>query len=119
MIFKLNHVHLRAPDPQTTAQFYVDCLGATVVARFDHGGLRLDLHGLPLNITTSLDGGEDHGPYGIEHIGIDTDDLPGTVRKLREAGARVLEERTLVGGRKMYFMEGPEAVCLELSEIRQ
>ncbi|MED5568445.1 MAG: VOC family protein [Chloroflexota bacterium] len=31
MAFKLNHVHLKAPDPQKTAQFYVTTLGANIL----------------------------------------------------------------------------------------
>ena len=31
MAFKLNHVHLKAPDPQKTAQFYVNTLGANIL----------------------------------------------------------------------------------------
>ena len=31
MAFKLNHVHLKAPDPQKTAQFSVNTLGANIL----------------------------------------------------------------------------------------
>ena len=31
MAFKLNHVHLKAPDRQKTAQFYVNTLGANIL----------------------------------------------------------------------------------------
>ena len=31
MAFKLNHVHLKAPDPQKTDQFYVNTLGANIL----------------------------------------------------------------------------------------
>jgi catechol 2,3-dioxygenase-like lactoylglutathione lyase family enzyme len=31
MAFKLNHVDLKTPDPQKTAQFYVDTLGAKIL----------------------------------------------------------------------------------------
>ena len=30
MAFKLNHAHLKSPDPEKTAQFYVDNLGAKI-----------------------------------------------------------------------------------------
>ena len=42
MAFKLNHVHLKSPDPKETADFYVNNLGATVVAETANGGFRLD-----------------------------------------------------------------------------
>ena len=47
MAFKLNHLHLKTPNPKETADFYVNNLGATVVAETANGGYRLDLHGLP------------------------------------------------------------------------
>jgi len=31
MAFKLSHVHLKAPDPQKTVQFYVNTLGANIL----------------------------------------------------------------------------------------
>jgi len=31
MAFKLNHVHLKTSDPQKTAQFYVNTLGANIL----------------------------------------------------------------------------------------
>ena len=31
MAFKLNHVHLKTPDPQKTAQFYVNTPGANIL----------------------------------------------------------------------------------------
>ena len=31
MAFKLNHVHLKAPDPQKTAQVYINTLGANIL----------------------------------------------------------------------------------------
>jgi catechol 2,3-dioxygenase-like lactoylglutathione lyase family enzyme len=51
MAFKLNHLHLKTKDPQKTAQFYVDNLGATIVSEIGTRGYRLDLHGLTLRST--------------------------------------------------------------------
>ena len=54
MAFSLNHVHLKTPDPKATADWYVQNLGATVTAETANGGFRLDLHGLPLNVTDHI-----------------------------------------------------------------
>ena len=75
MAFKLNHVHLKSPNPKEAADFYVNNLGATVVAETANGGFRLDLHGLPLNVTGKIDSQTHDQVFGIEHIAIDTDDL--------------------------------------------
>lgn len=119
MAFKLNHVHLKTDDPRKTAQFYVNNLGAKIVSETANGGFRLDLHGLPLNVTKMIDTQTHPQNYGIEHIAIDTDDLAGTVAKLKASGARILEETTVGGGRKVCFFEGPEGVCLEVLEIQR
>jgi hypothetical protein len=41
------------------------------------------------------------------------------VSKLKEGGARILEERSLRDGRKVCFFEGPEGVRLEVLEMRR
>ena len=120
MAFKLNHLHLKSPDPKKTADFYVENLGATLVSEVGGGrGFRLDLHGLPLNITGMIDSQTHEQNLGIEHIAIDTDDMPGTVAKLREHGAKILEETSVGNGRKVTFFEGPEGVCLEVLEMAE
>jgi len=58
MGFRINHLHLKTPDPRTTADFYVEFAGAKIVSeRAGPDGrktFRLDLHGVPLNITDYL-----------------------------------------------------------------
>ena len=111
MAFKLNHLHLKSPDPKKTADFYVENLGATLVSEVGGGrGFRLDLHGLPLNITGMIDSQSHEQNLGIEHIAIDTDDMPGTVAKLREQGAKILEDPGRdFGGQwpEGYLLRGP------------
>ena len=117
MSFKLNHVHLKTPDPQKTAQFYVDNLGAKIVGEAGSNGLRLDLHGLGMNITTFIDSQTREQVYGIEHIAIDTDDLDNVMESLKASGARVLEETTARSGGRVCFFEGPEGVQIEVLEM--
>lgn len=114
MELKLDHVHLKTHDPQKTAEFYVDCLGAKVVSQLANGGVRLDLHGLPLNVSRFLDGQKHKQVYGIEHIAIDTDDMPAAVAQLKKSGARITEEIDNPNGRRLCFFEGPDGVCLEV-----
>ena len=118
MAFKLNHLHLKSPDPQKTADFYVNNLGATIVSETGGGrGFRLDLNGLPLNVTGMIDSQNHDQVFGIEHIAIDTDDIAGTVASLKAGGAKILEETSVGNGRKVCFFEGPEGVCLEVLEM--
>jgi catechol 2,3-dioxygenase-like lactoylglutathione lyase family enzyme len=58
MAFRVNHLHLKTPNPRKTADFYVEFAGAQIVSeRAGPDGrktFRLDLHGVPLNITDYL-----------------------------------------------------------------
>ena len=122
MSFKVNHLHLKIPDPRTTAQWYVDYLGAKVVSeRQSPSGqpiLRLDLHGVPLNVTGYIEGQRLEQHYGLEHVAIDTDDFDAQVEKIKASGAKILEERSLPDGRRVCFFEGPDGVRLEFLEMR-
>ena len=118
MAFTLNHVHLKSKDPQQTAKFYVENLGATMVAQTGNGGYRLNLHGVNLNVTNFAENQTRQQVYGMEHFALDTDDLDGTVTKLKANGARVLEEMVSGNGRRICFLEGPDGVQLEIIEVK-
>ena len=119
MAFKLNHIHLKTPDPEKTAQFYVDNLGAKIVGQAGGNGLRLDLHGLTVNVTKFIDTQKHEQKYGMEHIAIDTDDLDNVVASLKSSGARILEETVVGNGRRVCFFEGPQGVQLEVLEMEK
>ncbi len=123
MAFKLEHVHVKTRDPKATARFYTDALGATLLEAKDGGKqFRLDLHGLALNVTNHIETQRRDQRYGLEHFAIQTDDLDGTMAKLKALGGRVLEQfdsegPSLEGGR-VCFIEGPEGVQFELIEVK-
>ena len=117
MAFKMNHIHLKTPDPDKTAKFYVDNLGAKIVGQAGANGVRLDLHGLSVNVTKFIDGQTREQLYGIEHIAIDTDDMDNVVSSLKAGGAKILEETRVGEGRRVCFFEGPEGVQLEVLEM--
>ena len=119
MALQLNHVHLKTRDPQKTAQFYVDTLGAEIVGQAGTNGYRLNLHGLTVNLTTHVEDQTRQQLYGMEHFALDTDDLDGTVAKLTANGARVLEQMVSGNGRRICFLEGPDGVQLEIIEMQR
>ena len=92
-------------------------MGAKIIGEAGANGLRLDLHGLTLNVTTFIESQTHEQKYGIEHIAIDTDDMPALVEKLKASGAKILEETTVGNGRKVCFFEGPDGVHLEFLEV--
>jgi catechol 2,3-dioxygenase-like lactoylglutathione lyase family enzyme len=97
-------------------QFYVDNLGATLVAEIGTRGYRVNLHGLTLNITTLIEAQSREQHYGIEHIAVDTDDYAGTLARFRASGARVLEELAPTNGRRVGFVEAPDGAQIEVIE---
>ncbi len=122
MAFKINHLHLKTPDPHRTAKWYVDFLGAKVISeRQSPSGqpvLRLDLHGIPLNVTGYIEGQRLEQHFGLEHVAIDSDDFAAEVAKIKSSGVKILEERILPDGRNVCFFEGPEGVRLEFMEVK-
>ena len=103
-------------DPKKTMQFYVDNLGATLLADQGVRGYRVSLHGLQLNITPLIDTQKREQHYGIEHIAVDTDDYTATLARLRGNGVRILEELPPNNGRRVCFLEAPDGVQIEVIE---
>ena len=116
MAFKLNHIHLKTPDPDATVKWYVDNLAAKVVSHNPAKGYKVDLHGLRLNISGPDDGHLHKQVYGFEHIAIDTDDMSGAIATLKANGVKILGETTGRGGHKICTLEGPQGVILEVCE---
>jgi catechol 2,3-dioxygenase-like lactoylglutathione lyase family enzyme len=116
MTIAVHHVHLKTRDPKQTMQFYVNTLGATLVAEIGSRGYRIDLHGLMLNITTLIDTQTREQHLGIEHIAVETDDYAGTLARLRASGARILEELPPTNGRRVGFVEAPHGAQIEVIE---
>ena len=118
MAFTLNHVHLKTTNPEQTAKFYTENLGATIVAQTGNGGYRLNLHGVTLNVTNFAENQKRQQVYGMEHFALNTDDMDGALVKLKANGARVLEEMVSGNGRRICFLEGPDGVQLEIIEVQ-
>src|SRR5882762_9247650 len=85
MAFGTHHVHVKTRDPKQTMQFYVEHLGATLLADMGARGYRVNLHGLQLNITGIIDSQKREQHYGLEHIAVDTDDYSGTLAQFRNS----------------------------------
>ena len=116
MTFGTHHVHVKTRDPKQTMQFYVDNLGATLIADMGARGYRVNLHGLQLKITGLIDTQRREQHYGLEHIAVDTDDYSGTLAQFRAKGVRILEELPPNNGRRVCFLEAPDGVQIEVIE---
>jgi len=124
MRFGMNHIHLKSPDARKTAQWYVTNFGARIVEEVRANGpltVRTDLGGVRINITepppSGLPTGDSSAKLGLEHFGIETDDLDGAMASLQKKGVKVLEPiRTLATGMRIAFVEAPDNVRLELMQ---
>ena len=114
MAFTIHHVHLKTPDPEATAQFYVANFGGTVKARPPGRGVQVDLHGVLLNITNINTDQNHEQHYGIEHLAVQTDDYDGTMANLRKNGVTVLEELSPGAGRQIAFVQCPDGAQMEI-----
>jgi catechol 2,3-dioxygenase-like lactoylglutathione lyase family enzyme len=116
MGFGIHHLHVKTRDPKQTMQFYVNNLGATLIADAGARGYRVSLHGLTLNISPLIDTQTREQHYGMEHVALDTDDYTETLARLRANGVRVLEELPPTNGRRVCFLEAPDGVQIEVIE---
>src|SRR5215831_1681227 len=103
MAFKINHLHLKTPDPRKTADWYVKYVGAKIVSeRKTPSGkttFRLNLHGVELNGTEFLKAQKLGKFYALEQVAIDTESFAGEAATIKSAGIKILEERRLADGR--------------------
>ncbi|WP_207540702.1 VOC family protein [Sabulicella rubraurantiaca] len=122
--FRCDHIHLRSPDPERTARFYVDVLGArdagSVQAR---GALRrmVELGGLNIFIEAVPDTTPSPPPapfMGLEHVGFAVSDLDAAQAKLAAHGVSLLGAgiEQVRPGVRIAFIEGPERVRIEMIE---
>ncbi|MBI2872360.1 MAG: VOC family protein [Chloroflexi bacterium] len=122
---KLNHIHLKCKDPNKTAQWYIDNLGAKLLERFNIGAapaVRIELEGTRINISSAAPGetlppGSAKPHLGLEHFGLEVTDLAAALARLEKAGAKVLEPmRDGRGGGKIAFIQAPDNVRIEMMQ---
>jgi catechol 2,3-dioxygenase-like lactoylglutathione lyase family enzyme len=120
--FSWEHIHLRSPEPETTAKWYHDKLGAEVVKTPQpDGSMRIDLNlgGQKVFIAKSMAGKVADAPtspyLGLDHFGLLVNDLPAAVAELKAKGVNFTMEPTEIRpGTKIAFITAPENVSIEL-----
>ena len=96
--------------------------GATVLPEVEFQSMLfvpVKLDGVRINITSpspdERTGDSPQIPYfGLEHLGVTTEDLDADLARLAEQGLEVYERRAGAGGYEIAFVEAPDGVCLEL-----
>jgi catechol 2,3-dioxygenase-like lactoylglutathione lyase family enzyme len=122
--FKLDHFHLFTEDPETTAKWYRDMLGARVLKRIQSNGksrIDLDFDGVTVYVaqtpaTSPRQKRTFFGPLpGLEHLGFHVDDVDAATAQLRAKGVEILLEPTDVRPDvRIAFIKGPDDVRIEL-----
>ncbi|NKC30041.1 VOC family protein [Falsiroseomonas selenitidurans] len=123
--YRFDHIHLRSPDPEATAAFYVSAFGAAITGRATPGGrlrVMLDLAAVPLFVEQVP--AETHAPpappfLGIEHVGLAVDDLDAALADLQGKGVPLISGPTEARpGVRIAFLQAPDGVRVELIERR-
>lgn len=120
--FTFEHIHLRSPDPEATADFYARMFDAEVIRSAPNGQPRIDLNlgGCQVFIA-EVKSGADVGeaptsPYlGLDHFGLTVTDIDATVADLKAKGAEfTMDPFDIRPGVRIAFMRAPEGVAIEL-----
>ena len=117
-----DHVHLRTPDPEATAQWFERMLGAEVIRSTQKGAPRIDLKLGGANIflapVKSGDGvnAPPVTPYqGLDHFGLTVSGIDAVAADLKAKGVAFTMEPTVPRpGVKICFLRGPQGISIEL-----
>ena len=126
MAFRINHIHLKAPDPRRTAEWYVKAFDFKIVNdetrvfgdRFIRcqsvdGGMAVNISGPRTG--EKLGPGDASAHFGLEHFGFDTTEIEGDIRRLEGLGAQLLEGPIqLPNGVRIAFLRAPDDTRVEL-----
>ena len=102
MAYRINHIHLKAPDPRKTAEWYVRAFAFKILSdevrvfgdRFvrcqsEDGGMLVNISGARTG--EALGPGDARAHHGLEHFGFDSESLEADIARLEGFGARLLE----------------------------
>ena len=128
MPFRINHIHLKAPDPRKTAEWYVAAFAFKILGddvrpapfgdRFircqsEDGGMLVNISGARTGET--LGPGDANPHHGLEHFGFDSEDIRADIERLEGLGAELMEGPLELGnGIMIAFMKAPDNVRIEL-----
>ncbi len=127
MAFRFEHLHLKAPDPKKTADWYVGTFNFEIVSdRVRDTGDRFieckTVDGVIVRISGARTGeampeGSADAHYGIEHFGLTVDDIEAEIKRLEGLGAKLREGPTDgSSGTRVAFIEAPDNVRIEILE---
>ena len=131
MPYKINHIHLKAPDPKKTADWYVKAFNLEIVSdevrpsgdrfircRSEDGGMAVNISGARSGET--LGSGDANPHHGLEHFGFDSEDIRADIERLEGLGATMMEgPLSIAGGTQIAFVKAPNDTRIELIQWGQ
>ncbi len=123
-----HHVHLVSRDPEASAAWYQEALGAEVAGRSvkkNSLSITLTLGEARLSVR-GLRAGEDPVPdetpavLGINHIGLMVDDIEGAIKRVVDCGGGLTDPvHTGSSGNLVAFVQTPEGVAIEFLQPKE
>ncbi len=120
--FNWDHVHIRTPNVEETAQWFERMLGAEVLRSTQQGAPRVDLKIGGQNVFLAPVAAGDGvnspptTPYqGLDHFGLTVSGIDAIAADLKAKGVEFTKEPTTVRpGVRVCFIRGPQGVSIEL-----
>lgn len=117
-----DHVHLRSPDPEATAQWFERMLGAQVIRSTQQGKPRIDLKlgGANIFIAEVKSGDGVNAPpatpyQGLDHFGLTVSGIDAVAADLKSKGVEFTKPpHSPRPGIKICFLRGPQGISIEL-----
>lgn len=125
MPYAINHIHLKSNDPKASADWWVRAFGFTIASDTvrDAGDRFIAMdsqNGVRVNISEALPGqgalppGDAGVHEGLEHFGLDSENLEDDIERLTGIGAEVMQGPTEMGPIRICFLKAPDNVRIEL-----
>lgn len=120
--FTWDHIHLRTPDPEATAQWFERMFGAEVIRSSQQGQPRIDIKlGGAMIFTAKVTPGDGvaappQTPYqGLDHFGLKVSNIDAVAADLKAKGVEFTKEpHSPRPGIKICFLRGPQGISIEL-----
>ena len=129
MSYSFNHVHLKAPDPGATADWYVKAFEFEILndenprPQGDRFIRCRTKDGIAVNISSdrtgeTMGGGDAAAHWGLEHFGIEVDDIDAEFKRLEGLGAKILDGPTKTPtGLIIGCIQAPDDVRIEVMQL--